>query len=48
MEPLEDFISKFLCRIDKTKVLSSVYLFFRPVIIFALFLFLYVFLVSSF
>lgn len=36
MEPLEDFISKFLCRIDKTKVLSCIYLFFRPVIIFVL------------
>ena len=34
MEPLEDFISKFLCRIDDTKVLASIYIFFRPVIIF--------------
>ncbi len=34
MEPREDFISKFLDRMDGTRVLSAIYIFFRPVIIF--------------
>lgn len=34
MEPREDFISKFLDRMDDTRVLSAIYIFFRPVIIF--------------
>lgn len=34
MERIEDFISKFLDRIDDTRVLSAIYIFFRPVIIF--------------
>ena len=34
MEPREDFISKFLDRMDGTRVLSAIYILFRLVIIF--------------